>query len=151
MDQRLNHHAQQKRSVETASDLLPGNLFLRSESQFLAQIPELAVSLLHLSQEFECSLMGLSRTLRLAETMRGWHVLESLARDSLHERARVAAQTRAEQDLQKAKEAAHAERPMVPRRTIESKIKSQAMKALEDPGVLNALRKWTQARNTQKS
>ena len=130
---------------------LGGMLPARSDSQFLAQLPELAVSLLDLSAEYESALLGLTRTIRIADAMRGWNVLESLARESLYERARLAAEARSEQERQQAKIAAQSARPSVPRRTIESAMKQQAIKALEDPGVLNALKQWTQARNTSKS
>ncbi|MBU6375672.1 MAG: hypothetical protein KGQ59_06725 [Bdellovibrionales bacterium] len=151
MDRRLNSAIDQNSQRESASDLLVNGLPPRNESQFLAQLPDLSASLLHLSQDFEAPLQGLSRTMKLADTMRGWHVLESLARESLLERARLAAQTRVEQERQRSKELAQIERPIVPRRTIESAIKSQAMKALQDPGVLNALKQWTQARNNSRS
>ena len=151
MDRRLNSTIGQTVQRESASDLLVNGLPPRNDSQFLAQLPDLAAALLHLSQDFETPLQGLSRTMKLADAMRGWHVLESLARESLLERARIAAQTRAEEERQRSKELAQIERPIVPRRTIESAIKSQAMKALQDPGVLNALKQWTHARNNSRS
>jgi hypothetical protein len=128
-----------------------GSLPPRTEAQFLAQLPELAEALLELSDDFEASLLGLSRTLKTADFMRGWGVLETLARESLMERARAAAKKRAQEAREQAVAQAHAAKPSIPRRTIESAIKSQAIKALEDPGVLNALKQWTHSRGSSTS
>jgi len=131
---------------ESGSSLPP-----RTEGQFLAQLPEFAEDLLALSEEYEGALLGLNRTLKTAEFMRGWNVLETLARESLAERARLAAEKRAEEARKQALEAAQTARPSVPRRAIESALKSQALRALDDPGVLNALKQWTQSRGTGKT
>lgn len=141
MDHRL------KPSLEGASSSLPP----RTEAQFLAQLPELAEALLELSQEYEGALLGFHRTLKTAEFMRGWSVLENLARESLMERARAAAEKRAQEAREQAMVQARAAKPSVPRRTLESNLKSQAIKALEDPGVLNALKQWTKSRNSTSS
>ncbi len=130
---------------------LKGSLPPVTNAQFLAQLPELAEGLLDLSPDFEASLMGWTQTLRTAELMRGWNALERLARDSLMERAKLAAEKRAQQEREEAASRALNERPSVPRRTVEASIKAKAMKALDDPGVLNALKQWTQSRSTSKS
>lgn len=151
MDHRLKDKGSNKgESREAARDASP-SLPPRTEAQFLAQLPELAEALLELSEDYESSLLGLSRTLKTADFMRGWGVLESLARESLMERARAAAEKRAQEAREQAVAQAQTAKPSIPRRTIESAIKSQAMKALDDPGVLNALKQWTHTRGSGKS
>jgi hypothetical protein len=153
VDHRLKDKSSNDRSEsmrETARDASP-SLPPRTEAQFLGQLPELAEALLELSEDYESALLGLHRTLKTADFMRGWGVLETLARESLMERARAAAEKRAQEAREHAVLQAQTAKPSIPRRTIESAIKSQAMKALNDPGVLNALKQWTHTRGSSKS
>ncbi|MEN9723846.1 MAG: hypothetical protein RJB38_1832 [Pseudomonadota bacterium] len=122
----------------------------RTDAQFLAQLPEFAEGLLYLSEEYEVSLLDLECSLKASAQMRSWCVLESLAQESLLERARLAAQKRSEEELQKAKINAQTARPTVPRHRVDSAIKSQALKALDDPNLLQALKQWSQSQVPSK-
>ena len=145
MDHRLKgKSAPAAEAIRESSPSLPP----RTDAQFLAQLPELAEGLLELSEDYESALLGFHRTLKTADLMRGWGVLEALARESLMERARAAAEKRAQDAREQAVSQAKVAKPNIPRRTIESTIKSQAMRALDDPGVLNALKQWTHSRGS---
>jgi len=139
-----SHHSAAADSAH-AAPLMP-----RTDSQFLAQLPEFAEKLLNLSEEFEATSPAFCEITQFSETLRGWSFLERIARESLHERAREAARAQAEQAKVAAQKQAHQARPSIPRRTLQSGIRSRAMMALEDPGVLSALKQWTQAQNSKK-
>ena len=130
-----------------------GSLPARTDSQFLAQLPELAEKLLNLSEEFEATAPAFCEVTQFSEALRGWSILEKIARESIHERAREALRVQAELARQTAQKQALQARPSVPRRTLQSGIRSKAIQtiqALDDPGVLNALKQWTQNQNSRK-
>ncbi len=131
----------------------PVSLPAQTPSQFLAQLPELAVELLHLSHEFEGSLEARHLQMRLTDSLRGWSALEKLARDSLIERGKQAAAEAAERARAQELEQARSAKPLVPARRLarsfETKTQGAIQEAFQDPRVMSALKQWTQDKNSR--
>ncbi len=115
----------------------------QTNSQFLAQLPELAEELLSLSNEFEVGMQSQLMKARMTEGLRGWGVLEKLARESLHERGRDAARARAESERAEALATARQQKPFVPTRKLTASLQTKAVEALQDPSVVAALVQWS--------
>lgn len=123
----------------------------QTASQFLAQLPELAEELLSLSQEFETGMQGHLLRTRMTDGLRGWAVLEKLARESLHERGREAARQRAETERSEALTTARQQKPFVPTRKLNASLQTKAVEALQDPSVVAALVQWSRQPKTPSS
>lgn len=116
----------------------------QTDSQFIAQLPELASELLWLSADFEAALSSESRRLRMTESLRGWGALEKLARQSLIDRGRQAAAQLREQERARSILAAKSQKPFVPSRRLASSMRAKASEALNDPSIVAALVQWSQ-------
>jgi hypothetical protein len=113
----------------------------QTASQFIAQLPELAIELLALSPEFESGRGPLHEKGRLTESLRSWGALEKLARESLLERGRQAA---VPQTIQK---------PFVPARSLAQSIQHRTADTLthafRDPKIMEALIQWTRGKSSK--
>jgi len=126
------------------------NLPAQTDSQFIAQLPELAIEFLSLSTEFESESQQQLKRARLTEGLRGWSVLEKLAIQSLIERARMAADQFKEKQRIEALAAAKRQRPFVPTNRIANQMRTKATQALNDPSIVEALVQWSQNAHSTK-